>query len=74
MATKISEGIFSNVLRNETGALPLIASLRVALLLGARIGETDVIDEAAVNKAREIVSETLEFWSNKSSEVCLWIT
>ncbi|KAM7535130.1 hypothetical protein Aperf_G00000093553 [Anoplocephala perfoliata] len=69
LATNISENILSNILRDETGVLPLIASLRVALLLGARNGETDVVDEAAANRAREIVSKTLEFWSNKSSEM-----
>ncbi|KAL5108500.1 Signal recognition particle subunit SRP72 [Taenia crassiceps] len=65
----LSEQILAKLLPQEISMLPLIASLRVALLLGTRTGDTNSVDDVAVKRAKGIVSETLEFWSKKSSNI-----
>nr|CDS19916.1 signal recognition particle 72 kDa protein [Echinococcus granulosus] len=68
VADALSEQILAKLLPKEIALLPLIASLRVALLLGTGTGGADCVDEATVKRTKEIVFETLEVWSKKSSD------
>ncbi|VDK34243.1 unnamed protein product [Taenia asiatica] len=69
VADTLSEQILAKLLPQEIAMLPLVASLRVALLLGTGTGDTNCVDDAMVKRAKGIVSETLEFWSKRSSDV-----
>lgn len=69
VADILSERILAKLLPQEIAMLPLVASLRVSLLLGAGTGDKNCVDNAIVKRAKEIVSKTLEYWSKKSSDV-----
>ncbi|KAL5968575.1 Signal recognition particle subunit SRP72 [Taenia solium] len=69
VADTLSEQILAKLLPQEIAMLPLVASLRVALLLGTGTGDTNCFDDATVKRAKGIVSETLEFWSKRSSDI-----
>lgn len=69
LAQDLSENVLAKILRDEIGYLPLVASLRVALLLGAKVGDSDLVDDLSSKKAKEIVTQTLDYWTKKSSDV-----
>uniref|UniRef100_A0A0R3WMW7 Signal recognition particle subunit SRP72 n=1 Tax=Hydatigena taeniaeformis TaxID=6205 RepID=A0A0R3WMW7_HYDTA len=69
VADALSERILAKLLPQDIAMLPLVASLRVALLLGAGTEETNCVSDVALKRAKGIVSETLEFWSKRSSDV-----
>ncbi|VUZ53291.1 unnamed protein product [Hymenolepis diminuta] len=69
LAQDLSENVLAKILRDEIGYLPLVASLRVALLLGAKVGDSDLVDDLSSKKAKEIVTQTLDYWTKISSDV-----
>lgn len=71
VAKDLAENTLAKLLKGETAFSPLVASLRVALLLGARVNDAVVADEQTVKKAKDLVIKTLNHWTNKKSKVCI---
>nr|CDS26274.1 signal recognition particle 72 kDa protein [Hymenolepis microstoma] len=69
LAKDLDENVLANILRGEIGYLPLVASLRVALLFAAKLGDSDLVDARSAMEAKKIVNQTLDYWTKKPSDV-----
>lgn len=67
LADTLSERTLAKLLPKGMDVLPMVASLRVALLLGAGASGTANVDDAVIKRVKAIITSTLEYWSKKSN-------
>ncbi|VDN96009.1 unnamed protein product [Rodentolepis nana] len=69
LAKDLADNVLAKILKGDSCYLPLVASLRVALLFGAKIGDSDLVDASSAMEAKKIVNQTLDYWAKRPSDV-----